>query len=93
MNKQELVKKIAEKANLSEKDSKAALTAFLEATQECLANGDSLTLIGFGTFGTKKRPARKGHNPREPKKTITIPAKNVVRFAAGSTLKQAVNKK
>ena len=77
MNKAELIEKMSEKAGMTKADAKRALDAFVEATQDCLKKGDSLSLIGFGTFSTYKRAARKGHNPSNPKKVIQIPAKNV----------------
>ena len=91
MNKAELIEKMAEKAGLTKADTKRALDAFIETTQECLKKEDSLALIGFGTFSTYKRAARKGHNPSNPKKVIQIPAKRVVKFSVGATLKKAVN--
>jgi len=93
MNKAELIEKMSEKAGMTKADAKKALDAFLASTEECLKNGDSLTLIGFGSFGVSKRAARTGHNPQKPSETIKIPAKNVVRFSAGATLKKAVNTK
>ncbi len=92
MNKVELVEKMAEKAGMTKADAKRALDAFIASTQECLEKGDSLQLIGFGTFGISKRAARQGHNPQKPKQIINIPAKNVVKFSAGASLKKAVNK-
>lgn len=92
MNKVELIDKMAEKAGLTKADAKKALDAFMAATQECLEKDDTLTLIGFGSFGISKRAARKGHNPQKPGTVIDIPAKNVVKFSAGSALKKAVNK-
>ena len=92
MNKVELVEKMAANAGMTKADAKRALDAFLATTEECLKKGDSLTLIGFGTFGVSKRAARKGRNPQKPNQTIEIPAKNVVRFSAGASLKKAVNK-
>ena len=91
MNKAELIEKMAEKAGLTKADTKRALDAFIETTQECLKKEDSLALIGFGTFSTYKRAARKGHNPSNPKKVIQIPAKRVVKFSVGATLKKSVN--
>lgn len=92
MNKVELIEKMAAKAGMTKADAKRALDAFTESIQECLKNGESLTLIGFGSFSVSKRAARKGRNPQKPKETIEIPAKNVVRFSAGASLKKAVNK-
>jgi DNA-binding protein HU-beta len=85
MNKAELISAMAEKACLTKVDAKAALEAFVCATSGALANGDKLSLIGFGTFQVVKRPARKGRNPRT-KKEIMIPAKKVVKFKAGAEL-------
>jgi Bacterial nucleoid DNA-binding protein len=93
MNKVELIEKMAAKAGMTKADARRALDAFMNTTEECLKKGDSLTLIGFGSFGVTKRAARKGHNPRKPQEIINIPAKKVVKFSAGATLKKAVNKK
>lgn len=92
MNKVELVEKMAEKSGLTKADAKRALDAFIASTQECLENGESLSLVGFGSFGISKRAERMGHNPQKPQETIKIPAKNVVKFSAGATLKKSVNK-
>ena len=91
MNKVELIEKMSEKAGMTKADAKRALDAFMATTEECLKKGDALTLIGFGTFGVTKRAARKGRNPQKPSQTIEIPAKNVVRFSVGASLKKAVN--
>lgn len=85
MNKSELIDSMAEKAGLTKVQAKNALDAFMCTTSEALKNGDKLSLIGFGTFEVKNRPARKGHNPKT-KKAINIPAKNVVRFKVGAKL-------
>lgn len=85
MNKTDLVKKMSEKAGLSQADSKKALEAALDAIKEALAAGDSVTLIGFGTFSVTERPARQGINPRT-KETIEIPAKTVAKFKPGASL-------
>lgn len=91
MSKAELVAKIAEKADLSKKDSEKALNAALEAIVEALKKGDKVQLIGFGTFEVSKRAAREGINPATGKK-IKIAATNVPKFKAGSKLKEAVAK-
>lgn len=85
MNKTELTAKIAESAGLSKVDAKKALDATLAAIVEAVKVGDKVTLIGFGTFAVTKRDARKGINP-QTKKTISIPAKKVVKFKAGADL-------
>lgn len=90
MNKTELTAKIAESAGLSKVDAKKALDATLAAIVEAVKAGDKVTLIGFGTFAVTKRDARKGINP-QTKKTISIPAKKVVKFKAGAELADAIN--
>lgn len=85
MNKTELVKKIAEKAGLSQADSKKALEATLDTIKETLAANDSVALIGFGTFSVAERPARQGKNPRTGE-IINIAAKKVAKFKAGAGL-------
>ena len=89
MNKTELIAAIAEKTNLTKKDSELALTAALEAITEALVEGDKVQLIGFGTFETKKREAREGRNPRTGE-TIKVPASKAPVFKAGKALKDKV---
>ncbi|MCQ2220783.1 MAG: HU family DNA-binding protein [Prevotella sp.] len=89
MNKAELIKKIAEKAELSQTDSKKALEATIDAIKEALADNDSISLIGFGTFSVAERPAREGFNPLTKEK-IQIAAKKVVKFKAGEALTKAL---
>ena len=89
MNKTELVAAVADKANLSKKDADAAVSAVLDAVKDALADGDKVSIVGFGTFAVKERAARTGLNPRT-KATITIPAAKVPTFKAGSALKDAV---
>ena len=85
MNKSELVKAIAEKAGISQVAGKAALEATLDSIQEALKNGESVQLIGFGTFSVSERAARKGKNPQTGA-IIDIPAKKVAKFKAGAGL-------
>ena len=89
MTKQELVAKIATEAAITKKAAEAALNAFTGAITDTLKNGDSVSLIGFGTFGVSDRAARTGRNPRtnEP---IQIPARKVPTFKAGKALKDSV---
>lgn len=91
MTKAELVTAIAEKTGLTKKDSERALAAFVDSVTESLANGESIQLVGFGTFEVRERAAREGRNPRT-KETITIPATKVPAFKAGRALKDAVSK-
>ncbi|MBQ9236340.1 MAG: HU family DNA-binding protein [Prevotella sp.] len=85
MNKSELVKAIAEKAGLSQVAGKAALDAALEAISGALKKGESVQLIGFGTFSVAERAARQGKNPQTGQ-VIQIPAKKVAKFKAGAGL-------
>ena len=89
MNKTELVAAVAAKAELSKKDAEAAVNAVFDSVKDALAEGDKVSLIGFGTFSVKTRAARTGHNPRT-KETIEIPESKVPAFKAGSALKDAV---
>lgn len=85
MNKTELVNAIAEQANLTKVEAKAALDATIAAISNALAAGDKVALIGFGTFAVAEKGARTGINPRT-KETINIPARKVVKFKAGAEL-------
>lgn len=89
MNKTELVAAVAAKAELSKKDAEAAVNAVFDSVKDALAEGDKVSLIGFGTFLVKTRAARTGLNPRT-KETIEIPESKVPAFKAGSALKDAV---
>ena len=91
MNKSELISAIAKEAGLTKADAQKALNAFLKVTSDALKKGDAVRLVGFGTWSVKERKARKGRNP-QTKKEITIPAKKVVKFKAGSDLAKAVEK-
>ncbi|MCH5310141.1 MAG: HU family DNA-binding protein [Prevotella sp.] len=89
MNKTELVEKIAAGAGLSKVDAKKALDATVAAIKDALAEGDKVSLVGFGTFSVNERPAREGINPSNKQK-ITIPAKKVAKFKAGAELAAAL---
>ena len=90
MTKAELVAQIASTADLTQKQADAALSAFTGAITKALKSGDSVSLIGFGTFTVKERAARTGRNPRTGE-TINIAASKVVSFKAGKVLKEEVN--
>ena len=90
MTKAELVKKIAEQANLTNADAKRALDATLQAIKDALVAGEKVQLVGFGTFAVTERPAREGINPATRQK-ITIAAKKVAKFKAGAELDSQVN--
>ena len=89
MNKTDLVEKIAGGAGLSKVDAKKALEATIVALKDALAAGDKVALIGFGTFSISERTAREGINP-STKEKITIPAKKIVKFKAGSDFAEAL---
>ncbi len=91
MNKAELISAAAEKAGLSKKDTESAVNAVVEAITACLASGDKIQLVGFGSFEVKSRAARIGRNPKTGK-TIEIPASKVPVFKPGMALKNAVSK-
>ena len=92
MTKSELVVAVADNASLTKAVSEKSIKAIIEAVTACLKKGDKLTLVGFGTFSTSKREARKGQNPQTGKK-INIPATVSPKFKAGKTLKDSVNAK
>lgn len=85
MNKAELVDAIAAGSGISKADSKRALDAFINATTDALKSGDRVSLVGFGSFSVSQRAARKGRNPQTGAE-ITISAKKVVKFKAGTEL-------
>lgn len=90
MNKTELIAAMAEKAELSKKDSEKALAAFIEVIEEELKKGEKVQLIGFGTFEVTERAARTGINPLT-KKEIKIAASKAPKFKAGKALKDKMN--
>ncbi len=89
MNKKDLINVIAEQAQISKASAKLALDATLDAISNALANGDKVSLIGFGTFSVAERGARQGVNPAT-KQAIEIPAKKVAKFKAGAELAEKV---
>ena len=90
MTKAELINAVAQKTELSKKDSEKAVVAVLDAISETLAAGEKVALVGFGTFEVKERAAREGINPRTKEK-IEIAATKVPAFKAGRALKDAVS--
>ena len=90
MNKTEFIAAVAEKAEISKKDSEKALKAFVDVVTDSLVKGDKVQLVGFGSFEVRKRAARKGRNP-QTKEEIKIPASKAPVFKAGKALKDMVN--
>ncbi len=91
MNKSELINAVAEKTQLTKKDSEKAVTAVFDVITEQLANEEKVVLVGFGTFEVRRRAARKGRNP-STKEEILIPATKAPAFKPGKNLKVQVNK-
>nr|WP_284694579.1 HU family DNA-binding protein [Geomonas sp. Red32] len=91
MNKQELVSAIADEAQITKVEADKALTAIVDTLTSCLAGGDKVTLVGFGTFSVAERAARTGKNPQTGKE-IQIPASKAPKFKPGNTLKELINK-
>ena len=89
MNKSELVSAIAKEADVTKEVAGSTLDATIEAVTKSLKKGDSVTLVGFGTFQVKERSAREGRNPKTGE-TIQIAASKVPSFKAGKGLKDAV---
>jgi len=88
MTKQDLVSEVA-KSGITKKQSAIAIDAIFDAIKEALAEGDKVSLVGFGTFMVKERAAREGRNPRTGE-ALEIEAKKVPAFKAGKALKDAV---
>jgi len=90
VNKSDLVDAIAKSADISKAAASRALDATVESIKKALKKGDTVSLVGFGTFKVGKRAARNGRNPRTGE-TIKIKAAKVPKFSAGKGLKDAVN--
>ena len=90
MNKSELIDAIAAASGLSKADAGRALDGFTAAITNAVVAGESVSMVGFGTFSVKHRAARAGRNPRTGE-TIQIKASNNPSFKAGKALKDAVN--
>lgn len=90
MNKSELIDSIAEKSGLNKTQAGEALNAVMESVGEALEAGDSISLVGFGTFSVKDRKARTGRNPKTGEE-LSIPASKVPSFKAGKNLKERLN--
>ena len=90
MNKAELITHVADSSELSKADAGRAVDALIEVVKKGLKKGDTITLVGFGTFSVRKRAARQGRNPQTGA-TIKIKASKNPAFKAGKALKDAVN--
>ncbi len=88
MNKGDLINKVAEALD-SKKNAQMAVDCVISSITDALSNKESVTLVGFGTFKTAERKARKGRNPQTGAE-INIPARNVPKFVPGKALKDAI---
>ncbi len=91
MNRFELVEKIVARHDISKAEAGRILNTVLEEVMEAVRKGDTLTLVGFGTFKLLKRPARNGRNPATGA-SIKIPATKLPKFIPGTAFKNLVNK-
>ena len=92
MNKEELVQEISKKTKVTQKEAAEVLSAIMSTIEKTVAKGKKVTLVGFGTFESRKRAARLGRNPQTGAK-IKIAAKTAPVFTAGKKFKEIVNKK
>ncbi|MBA2394949.1 MAG: HU family DNA-binding protein [Ktedonobacteraceae bacterium] len=92
IGRQELSRRIAKQAKLSQKQASEVLEATLDVIREALQDGEEVRLVGFGSFKVRQSAARKGVNPRD-RQPIEVPAKERVRFFPGKELSEAVVKK
>ena len=92
MNKEQLVQEISKKAKVTQKEATEVLGSLVETIQKTVSKGGKVTLVGFGTFESRKRAARTGRNPQTGKE-IKIAAKTVPAFSAGKKFKELVKKK
>ena len=91
MNKEELVKEVSKKSKSSQKAVASILSATLETIEKTVSKGKKVTLVGFGTFESRKRAARTGRNPQTGA-TLKIAAKTVPAFSAGKKFKELLSK-
>ena len=89
VGRQELTRRIASQAGLTQKKAGEVLEATLDTIRDSLKSGNEVRLVGFGSFKVRESAARKGVNPRD-RKPIQVPAKNRVRFSPGKELSDAV---
>ena len=89
MNKSELIEATAKAADISKAAAERALSAMIDAVVKTVAKGDTVTLVGFGTFKSAKRAARTGKNPKTGE-ALKIAATTVPKFSAGTGFKAAV---
>ena len=92
MNKKDLAAQIAANENKTLAEAERMIDAVLNGIADALANGNSVKIIGFGSFETKERAAHIGRNPHDPSQEFEIPAHRYVKFRAGKSLKEACSR-
>jgi DNA-binding protein HU-beta len=90
MNKSDLIDAVSAQTDSSKAQTGEALDAVIDAITKAVTNGETVQLIGFGSFSSGARAERKGRNPKTGEE-ITIPAAKTVKFTAGKAFKDAVN--
>jgi DNA-binding protein HU-beta len=91
MKKADLIDKIADKVELSKKQTEEVVNEFIETIKESLMAGEDVKLIGFGNFEIKEQAERQARDPRDPNKVINIPAKKVVKFKISKKLRNLLD--
>jgi len=89
VNKSELIDKVASGIECTKRETKGVVECVFKNITDCLAKGDAVKLVGFGTFGIRKRAAHMARNPLTGEK-VSVPAKSVPFFKAGKELKERV---
>lgn len=90
MNRNELITAVAQKSEMTKKDTERMLDSFTEVIREALVAGERIQMVNFGCFEVAERPARMGRNPQTGLE-VHIPACKVPKFRPGKSLKEAVN--
>lgn len=92
MNKSQLIKSLSVSMDITQDKATDIINAITESIQSSLKRGESVELIGFGTFFIRKRGARKAHNPKTLQ-SVNVPEKRLIKFKTGLYLHNAINKK
>jgi DNA-binding protein HU-beta len=93
VNKDKLIERVSERANISKKETEDVLDAFESVVIEIMKAGDEAVLTGFGSFLARRRESRMGVNPQNPEERIKIPTVMVPKFKSGKTLKDSLKEK
>ena len=93
MGKAELISALAIKMNITKTEAERFINAYSETIKEALLNEEDVKIVGFGTFTVQEKAATTARNPRNPKETIEVPAKKVVKFKLSKKLKDLFNEK